>query len=96
MSSNPNDYCFSQETGLTQFPTNPVRDSVILSTILQSYKSDSQESNEMSVEADTSNKIDVSFNEREIVEYFDPNDDWDPNDGSNVGKELLLIYLIII
>ena len=36
MSSNPNDYCFSQETGMTQFPSNTVRDSVILSTIFES------------------------------------------------------------
>ena len=79
MTSNENDYCFSQETGQTQFPLNPVVRG--LSTIQEAYASSSQShsqsqsnnSQQMSVvegEEDAVKNMDDSFNHH-VEEYYD-------------------------
>ena len=78
MSSNPNDYYFSQETG-SQIPLNPVVRG--LSTIQEAYASSSQSqsqtnnSQQMSVASATkedgaSKKMDDSFNHH-VEDYYD-------------------------
>ena len=80
MSSNPNDYYFSQETGSTQLlPGNP---QIVRSSILPPvFESDSQkDSQEMSVVPENEGMMNDSFNHQEIEEYYDhaANDSWDP------------------
>jgi len=78
MTSNPNDYYFSQETGQSQIPLNPVVRG--LSTIQEAYASSSQSqsqsnnSQQMSVveegEEDVGKNMDDSFNHH-VEEYYD-------------------------